>query len=79
MRKGIILSNDWQHVGAILADSDDEDQVNFFRGFVKEMKTWDTGWAQGMQLAAIYKKLTDEEKKVLRSICVDEEDQICLT
>uniref|UniRef100_A0A6H1ZNH2 Uncharacterized protein n=1 Tax=viral metagenome TaxID=1070528 RepID=A0A6H1ZNH2_9ZZZZ len=65
MRQGIVLSNSWEHIGAMLANCEDSEQAAFFKGFVSELHRWPTGWAVDMQMAAIHTKLTDDELELL--------------
>ena len=67
MRQGLPIP-DWNYVGALLADSDEEQQIKFFKSFVKECKSWGTSFQVGMQLAGICRKLTKEEIEVLSQI-----------
>ena len=42
MRLGITKETDWSYVGALLAHDDDHAQIEFFKSFVKECKSWGT-------------------------------------
>jgi len=64
MRIGL-QDTDWEYIGARLAQSDDVEQANFFKAFLKECKTWGTNHQVQMQLAAVNSKLTREEKEEL--------------
>ncbi len=63
---------DWEQVGAMLAQSDDNDQAAFFKSFVKECNTWGTMHQVEMQLAGVNQKLTQEEKQTLGMIGYEE-------
>jgi len=64
---------DWKYIGAVLAQGDDNMQVDFFKSFVKELKSWGTSIQGESQLAAINIRLTDEEKDVLSMISYKDE------
>ena len=68
MRKGLVLSNSWEHIGALLAAEDDSEQAKFFKAFVKEIDSWDTHWAGEMQLANVNHLLNDHERERLSMI-----------
>ena len=51
---------DWEQVGAQLANESDNEQVEFFKSFVKEMNSWGTHYQTQMQLAFVNEKLTKE-------------------
>ena len=72
MRLGILKDIDWQYVGALLAHGDDNDQIAFFKEFVKECKSWGTSFQVEMQLAGINHGLTDDERGVLSQITYEE-------
>ena len=46
MRLGILKDIDWEYVGALLANSDENAQAAFFRQFVKECKSWGVRMAE---------------------------------
>ena len=73
MRKGIRTSIDWSLVGAELAQSDDNDQAEFFKAFVKEAQTYGTHYQTEMQLMSINQKLTNEEKELIATIAYKEQ------
>jgi len=60
MRSGL-HEIDWKQAGAEFARSDDKQQIDFFKSFVKECKTWGTEYQINMQLASVNKELTKEE------------------
>jgi len=70
MRQG--LTNDWAYVGACLARSDSNEQVEFFRAFVKECQSWGTRLQVESQLAHVNLELTPEERETLAMIGYDE-------
>jgi len=74
MKLGIINEIDWKYVGALLANEDEEKQINFFKSFVSECKSWGTTYQIGIQLAEICQKLTNEEKEILSQITYLGED-----
>lgn len=61
MKLGLLKDIDWSHVGALLAQSDDEKQTDFFKAFVKECKSWGTNYQVEQQLAAVNLRLSGEE------------------
>jgi len=63
----------WGYVGAKLAREDDNSQVEFFKAFVKECKSWGTDYQVGVQLAFVNDKLTPEEREVLAMLSYNEE------
>ena len=63
MRQG--LTNDWTYVGACLAQSDSNEQVEFFKAFVKECQSWGTRLQIESQLAHVNLELTPEERETL--------------
>ena len=63
MKLGFIT--DWGYVGAMLARSDDNEQTQFFKAFIKECQSWGTEYQVETQLAFINGKLTDKEKYLL--------------
>jgi hypothetical protein len=65
MNFGILKDIDWQYVGALLARCGDDDQANFFKGFLNECKSWGTHYQIEQQLACVNLKLTDNEKEIL--------------
>ncbi len=67
MRLGI-RDIDWKQVGAMLAESDDKNQADFFKSFVKECNSWETKFQIEMQLVGINQLLTEEEKQILAMI-----------
>ena len=73
MRKGLVLSNSWEHIGALLANEEDTEQIKFFKAFLKEMSSWDTSFARDMQLTYIGKGLTDEEKELFKHFTYKEQ------
>lgn len=59
---------DWAQVGAQLAQSDDTEQAEFFKAFIKECKSWGTSHQVELQLASINDLLTSEERDILSMI-----------
>ena len=68
MRLGLCKEIDWEYVGALLAQGDSNDQVAFFRAFVKECGSWGTHLQVEMQLAFVNAKLTSDERETLSMI-----------
>lgn len=68
MKHGIITEIDWALIGAQLAQESDVEQVEFFKSFVKECKTWGTNHQVEMQMACINHKLSAEERESLSMI-----------
>ena len=63
---------DWDYIGAVLANSDGDEQAKFFKAFLKECKTWGTEYQVQFQLADINHKLTDDEKETLSMLSYKE-------
>jgi len=55
----------WDAVGSLMAEEDDITQAEFFRAFIKEIETWPSDFAKGMQLTGIRKLLTPRERELL--------------
>lgn len=68
MRQGIRKDIDWQYMGALLAQQSDQEQIPFFKAFVKECLSWGTHLQVEQQLAFINLGLTDDERSVLKMI-----------
>lgn len=66
MREGLVA--DWNYIGALLANQDDNVQAAFFKAFCREVRSWPTSYAGDFQMANIGEKLTDEEKDLLGHI-----------
>lgn len=75
MRLGIRKDMDWEYIGAILAADDGNNQAAFFRGFVRECRSWGTSFQIEQQLAHVNLKLTPEERKTLSMITYDENNK----
>ena len=73
MKQGLKIEYDWKLIGAELANLSDVEQVEFFKGFISECKTWGTHYQVEMQLAFINDKLTKEEKDLLYMLSYEEE------
>ena len=56
---------DWSYIGAVLARGGDDEQVEFFKAFLKECRSWGTEQQVEMQLAGVNQKLTDDERDAL--------------
>jgi len=66
------ITINWTALGAKLAVMSDEEQSDFFRGFINEIDSWDTHYKKEMQLVSIACKLTDKEKELLSTISYKE-------
>ena len=64
MRIGL-QNTDWSFVGAKLSIASDDEQIAFFKAFVKECRSWETSHQAEMQLANINSGLNDDEKELL--------------
>lgn len=73
MKHGIRTGPDYALVGAELANSSAEEQIEFFKSFVKECLSWGTWHQAEMQLAAINDGLTEKEIELLGMIAFTEE------
>lgn len=65
MRYGIEKDVDWEYMGALLAQSDDNNQAKCLKAFVKECLSWGTALQVEKQLAYTNAQLTDEERDTL--------------
>ena len=72
MRLGLQDTN-WKYIGAVLANSDSGDQLEFFRGFLKECSSWGTRIQVEQQLATVNLELTKEERAALSMLSYDGE------
>ncbi len=68
MRMGIRKDVDWEYLGALLAQSGDEEQVIFLKAFVKECNSWGTNQQVESQLATINLGLSVDEIETLSMI-----------
>ena len=73
MELGMTKEPDWEYVGAILANSDDNAQIAFFRGFVKECLAWGTHLQVEKQLAMVNLGLSPDEIAVLKMVTYTEQ------
>lgn len=64
---------DWAQVGAELAQGDDNNQIEFFKSFVKECLSWGTAHQVEMQLCFINRKLTPKERETLAMLGLENE------
>lgn len=55
----------WFLIGAKIANSSDEAQSEFFRGFANEVDSWETHSQKELQMIMINKKLTQKIKDIL--------------
>jgi len=70
---GIMTEPDWSLIGSVLARSDAEKQIEFFRAFAAEVQTFGTMYQTGFQLAAINHGLNEQERDIISQI-IDRED-----
>ena len=63
---------DWDYAGAALARESDNEQVQFFKAFIKECNSWGTRLQVEKQLSFINLKLTKEERETLSMLSYEE-------
>ena len=63
---------DWEYVGALLANGDDDDQAKFLKAFIKECNSWGTTHQVQKQLASVNRKLTPEEREALSMLSYED-------
>ena len=68
MRNGIVPL-DWKLIGAMLANSGDDEQVPFFKSFLNEMRSWGTNHQIEFQLVSIAKELSSADRELLSIFC----------
>ncbi len=68
MHQGLKMREDWEYLGALLANSGDDSQAAFLKAFARECGAWGTRHQVEQQLAAVNRKLTPEEIKTLSMI-----------
>ena len=73
MKMGIRKDVDWEYLGAVLAQSGDDEQAQFFKAFVKECNSWGTRHQVEMQLAGVNALLSNNERETLSMIGYTEE------
>ena len=56
----------WDFLGAELAALSDEEQSEFFKGFARELNSYESNYAKDMQMASVNMKLSEEDKAILR-------------
>lgn len=66
-RQGLPIP-DWDYLGALFAREGSDEQVKFFKAFVKECNSWGTYLQVQNQLAMINHDLTKEERETLSMI-----------
>lgn len=60
----------WESMGASLANLSDDEQGQFFGGFLREVMSWKvSNFQQCMQLAFIGRRLSEDEKELLAHAC----------
>jgi len=69
---GLRKDVDWEYVGALLAQSDDNNQAALLKSFIKECKSWGTAFQVEKQLASVNTMLTDEERDTLSMLSYTE-------
>jgi len=72
MKMGIRKDVDWEYIGALLAQTGDDEQAMFLKAFIKECNSWGTSHQVEMQLASVNHRLTDDEKETLSMVCYKE-------
>jgi len=65
---GCLTEIDWKYVGALLAAQESGKQIDFFKQFVAECRSWGTSYQIGIQMAYISSGLSSEEKEILSQI-----------
>ena len=70
MKQGMLV--DWEITAALLANESDDVQVRFFKALVKEMMAWPTHVGREMQLCFINKRLSTEEKDLLKCLVMSD-------
>lgn len=68
MRKGIVPI-DWKLIGAMCADEGSTAQVEFFKSFLNEMRSWGTNYQIQTQLCEVAKDLSSPDKELLSIFC----------
>lgn len=68
IKKGIMTQIDWAYIGAVLANTGDDSQVEFFTSFLKECRSWGTNHQVEKQLACVNALLSDEDKEALKML-----------
>lgn len=63
---------DWGYVGACLAREGHHEQVEFFKSFVKECRSWGTSYQVETQLSYINGCLSSDERDTLSMISYNE-------
>lgn len=72
MKNGIIITINWSIIGAQLALESDEEQIQFFKAFTKEVQTYPTQHQIELQMYSINTGLTTDERDILKGISYDE-------
>jgi hypothetical protein len=63
MIKGLLV--DWKTTGALLANANDGEQVEFFKTFVNECLSWGSFHAAQTQFAMVNKKFNERDRRLL--------------
>ena len=71
MKYGLV-EVDWAYVGAKLSQESDDEQIKFFKSFVKECLEWGTKYEVEQQLAFVNSGLDKSERKILSMLGYDE-------
>lgn len=69
MRHGIAMPVDWKYLGAVLANEGSVAQVDFFKSFLDEMRSWGTNHQIELQLISIAKELSGADRGLLSLFC----------
>ena len=65
-------NTDWSYIGAKLAQATDAEQADMFKGFVKELGTFETRYQAEMQLCSVNRLLSQDEIELLKSMTHEE-------
>lgn len=63
----------WEYFASVLAHRGSDEQLVFFKAFVKECLSWGTRYQVQLQLASVNEKLTTEERELLSMIGYEDE------
>jgi len=70
MKQGIAYS--WEFLASVLAEENSDEQVKFFKAFVKEMDSWRTTFQKQTQMFSINAQLNDHEREILECLAYKE-------
>ncbi len=63
---------DWEYIGAVFANTGSDDQIKFFKAFIKECGSWGTRLQVEQQLSYINIGLAKEEREALSMLSFNE-------